>query len=77
MGLLNDLRIAAGKPVLGRLNPFLYQNPTAFNDITQGNNPGCGTSGFEAAKGWDPVTGLGTPDFSRMLKAALVAGRND
>ena len=57
--------------MLGLLNPFLYQNPTAFNDITQGNNPGCGTSGFEAAKGWDPVTGLGTPKFGQLLEAAM------
>jgi hypothetical protein len=29
----------------------------AFNDITNGTNPGCGTVGFKTAKGWDPVTG--------------------
>jgi hypothetical protein len=27
-----------------------------FNDITTGNNPGCGTSGFYAAENWDPVS---------------------
>jgi hypothetical protein len=32
-----------------------------LNDITNGTNPGCGTAGFSAARGWDPVTGLGTP----------------
>ena len=25
------------------------------------------TSGFNAAKGWDPVTGLGVPQYSQML----------
>jgi tripeptidyl-peptidase-1 len=69
VGLLNDLRTSAGKAPLGLLNPFLYQNAAAFNDITSGNNPGCGTTGFEAAKGWDPVTGLGTPDYSRLAAA--------
>ena len=69
ISLLNDARIAAGKPVLGFLNPFLYQNAAAFNDITTGDNPGCGTSGFEAAKGWDPVTGLGTPNYEKLLAA--------
>jgi len=64
-----------GKP-LGFLNPLLYQmaaaQPTAFTDITVGNNrcteDGCAKScrGFECAKGWDPVTGLGTPVFSQM-----------
>lgn len=28
----------------------------AFNDIRSGNNPGCGTEGFTAASGWDPLT---------------------
>jgi len=68
--LLNDLRYQAGKPPLGFLNPLIYQNPTAFNDITTGNNPGCGTQGFYAAPGWDPVTGLGTPNYPKL--AALV-----
>lgn len=30
---------------------------SAFHDITNGTNPGCGTDGFKTAKGWDPVTG--------------------
>ena len=37
------------------------------NQITTGNNPGCNTEGFSAVEGWDPVTGLGTPIFSRLL----------
>jgi len=53
----NDARIAAGKSPLGFLNPFLYQNARALNDVTSGTNPGCGTKGFEASAGWDPVTG--------------------
>ncbi|KAJ6481491.1 family S53 protease [Mycena vitilis] len=71
IALLNDLLIAAGKAPLGFLNPMLY-SPTgraAFNDITSGNNPGCGTNGFSASTGWDPVTGLGTPDFARLMTA--------
>lgn len=37
--------VAAGKPVLGFLNPFLYSatGRAAFNDITSGTNPGCNT----------------------------------
>lgn len=42
-----------------------------FTDITAGNNPGCGSSGFTAAEGWDPVTGLGTANFEAM--SAVVA----
>ncbi|KZV99461.1 family S53 protease [Exidia glandulosa HHB12029] len=71
ISLINDRRIAAGKSSLGFLNPFLYANPQAFNDITTGSNPGCGTNGFPAKAGWDPVTGLGTPKFSALLSAAM------
>ena len=39
----------------------------SFNDVTNGTNPGCGTEGFRASPGWDPVTGLGTPNFERLL----------
>ncbi|KAG8739824.1 hypothetical protein FRC10_005085 [Ceratobasidium sp. 414] len=66
ISLLNDYRLAQGKSPLGFLNPWLYANPGMLNDITNGNNPGCGTSGFNAMVGWDPVTGLGTPDFLKM-----------
>lgn len=52
IALVNDQLLRAGKPVLGFLNPFLYANPSAFNDITTGNNPGCGTQGFPAMSGW-------------------------
>ncbi|POS69843.1 Pro-kumamolisin [Diaporthe helianthi] len=64
--LLNEARIEAGKGPIGFLNPTLYSNPDAFNDITIGNNPGCGTAGFNATPGWDPVTGLGTPNFQKL-----------
>lgn len=39
----------------------------AFNDVTSGNNVACDLGGFSAAQGWDPVTGLGTPNFERLL----------
>ncbi|KAH9847178.1 family S53 protease-like protein [Lenzites betulinus] len=70
VALLNDRLIAAGESTMGFLNPFLYSTGAgALNDITAGSNPGCGTSGFPAASGWDPVTGLGTPDFNKLLSA--------
>ena len=53
--MLNDARINAGKPALGFLNPWLYEMGYAgLNDITMGNNPGCGTEGFNSTIGWDP-----------------------
>ena len=71
--LLNNYRISNGKAPLGWLNPFIYQNPAAFNDITVGNNQYCTVfcccSGFNARKGWDPVTGLGSPNYPNLLAA--------
>jgi len=75
--LLNQAQIAkTGKP-LGFLNPFLYQmwtaQPNTFNDITVGDNicteSGCAAScqGFYCAVGWDPVSGLGSPNVNNML----------
>lgn len=57
IALLNDYKLAQDGSTLGFLNPLLYANPSAFNDITSGSNPGCGTNGFTAVAGWDPVTG--------------------
>lgn len=67
--MVNDARIAAGKPLLGFINPTIYSAAfvPSFKDVTNGTNPGCGTLGFNATKGWDPVTGLGTPYFPSLL----------
>lgn len=74
IGLLNDARLQAGKPPMGFLNPFIYQNMQAFNDCTSGSNLGClasGMKGFPATAGWDAVTGVGTPDYQALKSAAL------
>ncbi|KAH9830915.1 family S53 protease-like protein [Rhodofomes roseus] len=72
VALLNDKLLSAGKSRLGWLNPWLYENSGALNDVTSGDNPGCSTNGFTATTGWDPVTGLGTPNFAALLTAAGV-----
>jgi tripeptidyl-peptidase-1 len=69
---INEERLGAGKPPVGFVNPTLYANPQAFNDIVVGSNPACGTKGFKCAEGWDPVTGLGTPNYPELLKAFMV-----
>ncbi|KAI1527952.1 hypothetical protein PtrSN001A_009214, partial [Pyrenophora tritici-repentis] len=71
INLLNEERLEAGKRPVGFLNPFMYENPGMFNDGTEGWNPGCGTNGFPASKGWDPVTGLGTPNYEKMREVFL------
>ena len=65
---INEERLAANKSSLGFLNPAMYKNPSMFRDIVNGTNPGCGTEGFRAVEGWDPVTGLGTPNYPTMLE---------
>ena len=75
VGLLNEARLVAGKSSLGYLNQLIYKTlgPNGgFNDVTTGSNPGCDTQGFPAAKGWDPVTGWGTPNFG-VLKEMVLA----
>lgn len=104
IALINDHRLANKKPTLGFLNPMLYsENVTRIlNDVTEGSNPGCGTTGRSLAlitlslhtdhasnrlpcegrmgsgkccRSLKPAlalishqaTGLGTPDFLRLL----------
>ena len=50
---------------LGDVHAALYQiGEKAFRDITQGNN-----GAYQAAVGWDPCTGLGSPNGSALLAA--------
>ncbi|KAH9052983.1 subtilisin-like protein [Lactarius deliciosus] len=71
ISLLNDYRISQGRRPLGFLNPWLYGIARAgLNDVTSGSNPGCGTDGFTAVIGWDPVTGLGSLDFEHLQRIA-------
>ncbi|RFU29102.1 hypothetical protein B7463_g7233, partial [Scytalidium lignicola] len=69
--IINNARMNAGKSTVGFINPVLYSHPEVMNDITSGGNQGCGTTGFEAVSGWDPVTGLGTPNTQKMLDLFL------
>jgi len=67
VSLLNNIRIQNGKPPLGFLNPLIYQTAAstinAFNDAVEGTNAGCELFGFSAFKGWDPLTGWGSPNY--------------
>ncbi|KAJ4286678.1 hypothetical protein N0V90_012930 [Kalmusia sp. IMI 367209] len=69
--LVNDALIASGKPTLGYLNPWLYKKGyKGLNDITIGFSYGCNVQGFPVTKGWDPITGFGTPNFPELVKLA-------
>jgi subtilase family serine protease len=66
----------AGHP-LGFINPALYKIGTGeryhqdFNDITVGNNSvntlSVKVPGYDAVPGWDPITGLGSPNAANLL----------
>jgi tripeptidyl-peptidase-1 len=77
IGLLNEARVKAGKSKMGFINPFLYglEGTGAFTDITTGKNNegGCLRTGYSATKGWDAVTGLGTPEYGALLEEAMKA----
>jgi len=62
-GLIARINAAKGTSTAGYINAKLYKNPTAFNDIKQGNN-----GNFSAASGWDACTGLGSPDGKKVSK---------
>ena len=52
---------------LGWINPQLYKfssDTGAFNDITDGDN-----GDYQAAPGWDPCTGLGSPNGQKLHDA--------
>jgi subtilase family serine protease len=60
---------------LGLINPALYTlgaNPTRyandFFDVTTGKNQGDpSVPGYPATTGWDPITGLGTPNAANLV----------
>jgi tripeptidyl-peptidase-1 len=69
--LLNGLRTSQNKAPLGHLNPLIYQNGDAFNDVTTGVNGGGKKYGFKAIKGWDAATGWGTPNYKALAKVVM------
>ena len=66
---------------LGLINPALYKvasNPALyaqdFYDVTTGNNTADpSVAGYPATPGWDPITGLGTPNAARLLPDLVAA----
>jgi uncharacterized protein (TIGR03437 family) len=78
------------RPGLGNINPKLYQlaqtTTGVFHDIVQGNNiipcqsgtPNCTTGryGYNAAPGYDMVTGVGSADITGLFNAWTGAGSN-
>ncbi|OJD16341.1 hypothetical protein AJ78_03474 [Emergomyces pasteurianus Ep9510] len=82
ISLLNTIRESRNQPPLGFLNPWLYSfGYMGLTDIVDGGSKGCtGVSitshlpgayvpyaSWNATPGWDPVTGLGTPNFPKLV----------
>jgi kumamolisin len=69
-GLIALLNQKLGAPV-GFLNPRIYPllGSAAFRDITQGNN-----GAYSAGPGWDPCTGLGSPEGAELLTLLQTGG---
>ncbi len=66
---------------LGLINPALYKvasNPAMYAndyfDVTKGNNTADpSVPGYPATTGWDPITGLGTPNAANLLPDLVAA----
>lgn len=90
--LANQARESAGQDPLGVANATLYklgegqmrsredggdaEAPAVFHDIVAGNNALDSKVGFAARRGYDLVTGWGTPDVTTLV-AALAHGSSD
>ncbi|KAM3438352.1 hypothetical protein NHJ13734_004225 [Beauveria thailandica] len=74
VNLINEERIKIGKGPVGFINPTIYKHQEMFNDVVKGgmNSGGlCNGKGFNATRGWDPTTGMGTPKYDKMLEVFL------
>ncbi|HXF14328.1 MAG TPA: S53 family peptidase [Terriglobales bacterium] len=88
-GILALINQATNSNGLGNVNPMLYalaaSSPTAFHDVTSGNNnapctagttncpAGTTSFGFSAGAGYDQVTGLGSLDVANLISAWTAA----
>lgn len=85
ISLVNAHRFSIGKGSLGWVNPALYELVRSgvmnVNDVNSGHNhctafgSVCCAQGFQATKGWDPVTGLGTLDFTEFNRTFVALGK--
>jgi kumamolisin len=73
-GLLAILNQKLGRGV-GYINEALYSiNRKGFRDIVTGSNDDAGIGAYFARAGWNPCTGLGSPDAARIAAAIMSSG---
>jgi subtilase family serine protease len=71
--LVDGSERAAGRPRIGLANGWFYQaatRPSAFYDVTTGNNDIAGVGCCQATVGYDLATGIGVPNWA-VLPATL------
>lgn len=84
VAIINTHQLSQNKSRMGLIAPILYSmyydQPRIFTDITVGNNwcteslccptrsDGGSNYGYVASKGYDPVTGIGTPNVTAILE---------
>lgn len=79
LSLVNSGRIAQGRSTLGFVNPLLYsQAANLMKQVPSGGNNKCTTQGFCCREGffvvgttWNPVVGLGVPEFQNLYSIAM------
>jgi subtilase family serine protease len=87
LALVNQQSVANGRGTVGFINPALYNLGVsksysgALHDITRGSNPpAVGGGGFNAVRGYDLVTGWGSPAgvglINQLAGADAVGGRH-
>ena len=63
---MNEIALGMGRPQLGFINPLIYKMHAncaqCFNDIISGTSD----DGTKATKGWDELTGIGSPNVVEM-----------
>jgi kumamolisin len=72
IALVNQRLAKLGKPHAGFVNPVLFSVPPGagvFHDIVKGDNDVEGIGKYKAGTGWDPCTGLGSPNGTQLLTA--------
>ena len=68
VGYINDELYSLAR---GPLYSYVFHDTTTGNNTvseTDSNNNTVNITGFPAVKGWDPVTGLGTPNVAHLLQ---------
>lgn len=82
MGFLNPFLYSANVTAAAAMNDVTTGTSTGCNgksrfDGAPNGSPAVANAGWAAAAGWDAVTGLGTPDFGKLLAIAAPGVKNE